>query len=207
MGVWSRLISLEPPRWKRVDSARNRHGTERDMFDTMTLTKTVGALCGMLLVFLLGKWAAEGIYHMGGGHGYGEEHHQAYPSPPTKDGCRRGAGRERGPTFEEVLARRPISIPGERVFRACQACHKLEAGANAPAPICTASSGARSARRTGFNIPARCPRRPRSGRPRTSTRFSRTRAAGPRGPAWPITAWHDVEDRANLIAYLDSLDD
>ena len=29
------------------------------MFDTMTMTKTVGAVCGSLLVFLLGGWAAE----------------------------------------------------------------------------------------------------------------------------------------------------
>ena len=34
------------------------------MFDTMTITKAAAALCGTLLVLLLGKWAAEGIYHM-----------------------------------------------------------------------------------------------------------------------------------------------
>ncbi|MGB7243882.1 MAG: cytochrome c family protein, partial [Sulfitobacter sp.] len=33
------------------------------MFDTMTTTKVAGGLCGALLVFLLGKWAAEEIYH------------------------------------------------------------------------------------------------------------------------------------------------
>ena len=46
------------------------------MFDTMTLTKVVGGLCGSLLIFLLGKWAAETIYHTGGGHG--DDHHAAY---------------------------------------------------------------------------------------------------------------------------------
>ena len=30
---------------------------ETAMFDTMTLTKVLGAFCGSLLVFLLGKWA------------------------------------------------------------------------------------------------------------------------------------------------------
>ena len=44
------------------------------MFDTMTLTKITGAFCGALLIYLLGGWAAETIYHMGGGHGgHGEE--------------------------------------------------------------------------------------------------------------------------------------
>ncbi|HMB13753.1 MAG TPA: cytochrome c family protein, partial [Roseovarius sp.] len=28
------------------------------MFDTMTLTKTAGAFCGALLIFMLGNWAA-----------------------------------------------------------------------------------------------------------------------------------------------------
>lgn len=35
------------------------------MLDTMTFTKTVGALCGALLVFLLGQWAAGSLYHTG----------------------------------------------------------------------------------------------------------------------------------------------
>ena len=46
------------------------------MLDTMTLTKVVGSLCGALLVFLLGNWVAEEVYHMGGGHG--EEHAAGY---------------------------------------------------------------------------------------------------------------------------------
>ena len=33
------------------------------MFDTMTVTKAAAGFLGAFLVFLLGKWAAEGIYH------------------------------------------------------------------------------------------------------------------------------------------------
>ncbi len=33
------------------------------MFDTMLITKVAGSLCGALLILLLGKWAAEEIYH------------------------------------------------------------------------------------------------------------------------------------------------
>jgi len=47
------------------------------MFDTMTMTKVLGGVCGTLLVFLLGKWVAEEIYHSGG-HG---DHEQAYVIP------------------------------------------------------------------------------------------------------------------------------
>lgn len=35
------------------------------MFDTMTFTKILGGFCGAFLIFLLGKWAAETIYHTG----------------------------------------------------------------------------------------------------------------------------------------------
>ena len=37
--------------------------------DTMTATKMVGGFCGALLIYLLGNWAAEELYHVGGGHG------------------------------------------------------------------------------------------------------------------------------------------
>ena len=38
------------------------------MLDTMTVTKIIGGFCGALLVFLLGSWMAEILYHGGGGH-------------------------------------------------------------------------------------------------------------------------------------------
>jgi len=47
------------------------------MFDTMTLTKIGGALCGALLVFLLGNWAAEIVYSTES-DGHGDEVAQAY---------------------------------------------------------------------------------------------------------------------------------
>ena len=57
----------------------------RDMFDTMTLTKIVGGFCGTFLVFLLGGWVAESIYHSGG-HGEGE---QAYVIEVPNGRCQR----------------------------------------------------------------------------------------------------------------------
>ena len=41
------------------------------MFDTMTMTKVVGGLCGTFLIFLMGNWVADTIY--GGGEGHGGE--------------------------------------------------------------------------------------------------------------------------------------
>ena len=47
------------------------------MFDTMTLTKAVGSLCGALLIFLMGKWAGELLYDTSPGHG-GDDHAAGY---------------------------------------------------------------------------------------------------------------------------------
>ena len=55
------------------------------MFDTMTLTKAVGGLCGTFLVSLLGGFVAEFIYHPA--HGKGDDHHQAYTIAVESDGA------------------------------------------------------------------------------------------------------------------------
>ncbi len=97
------------------------------MFDTMTVTKVTGAVCGSLLVFMLGGWAAETLYHVGGeGHG---EMAQAY----TID---TGAGEEAAPAedaaavdFSVVLASADAGA-GEKVFAKCKACHKLDGSQN-----------------------------------------------------------------------------
>jgi cytochrome c len=43
------------------------------MFDTMTMTKAVGAVCGSLLVMMLVGWASDSLYHVGA-TGHGGEH-------------------------------------------------------------------------------------------------------------------------------------
>lgn len=102
------------------------------MFDTMTMTKVMGALCGALLVFLLGAWAAETLYHTGGGHGaHGEEAKQGYAIEVEVASA--GAEADAGPSLQELLASADIG-KGEKVFGKCKACHKLEDGANGTGP-------------------------------------------------------------------------
>lgn len=93
------------------------------MFDTMTATKTVGAVCGALLVFLLGNWAATSIYAMGsGGHGAEGESTQAYTIDTGA-----AAPAEDAPTIDvaAVLAAGDAAA-GEKVFGKCKACHSVE---------------------------------------------------------------------------------
>ncbi len=102
------------------------------MFDTMTSTKILGAGCGALLLFLLGGWGAELIYHGSGGHGDGEEHAQGYLIEVADSG---DAAEEEEPEidFMEMMASAEMSS-GEKVFNKCKACHKLEDGANGTGP-------------------------------------------------------------------------
>lgn len=92
------------------------------MFDTMTITKALGAVCGSLLVFLLGNWAAEALYTTGGG-GHGEEGAQAYSI--AVEGGATEAVAEEGPAFAEVYAAADAAA-GEKVFAKCKACHKVD---------------------------------------------------------------------------------
>ncbi|HAV09201.1 MAG TPA: cytochrome c family protein [Rhodobacteraceae bacterium] len=100
------------------------------MFDTMTLTKVVGAVCGSLLVLLLGKWAAETLYHVGAG-GHGEEHAQAYT---IDTGSEEAAGAETETVDLVAVLAAGDADKGAKVFSKCSACHKLEKGANATGP-------------------------------------------------------------------------
>lgn len=101
------------------------------MFDTMTMTKVLGAACGSLLVFLLGSWAAETLYHTGGDAHGGEHAKQGYLIE-TESG-EDTAAVEEGPSFEELLASADVA-KGQKVFGKCKACHKVDAGANGTGP-------------------------------------------------------------------------
>ncbi|MGL4321752.1 MAG: c-type cytochrome [Paracoccaceae bacterium] len=92
------------------------------MFDTMTLTKITGAVCGAFLVFLLGSWVAETIY---GPHHtkHGEEHAQAYVIEVV--GAEPAEGAEEEVDFATMLASADPAV-GEKVFGKCASCHKVD---------------------------------------------------------------------------------
>lgn len=93
------------------------------MFDTMTLTKALGAFCGSLLVFLLIGWAGSALFYMGGGHG-GAAEEQAYLID-TGEGEATAEVADAGPAFAEVYAAADAAA-GEKVFSKCKACHKMD---------------------------------------------------------------------------------
>ncbi|MBC2834661.1 c-type cytochrome [Paragemmobacter straminiformis] len=101
------------------------------MFDTMTLTKVTGAVCGSLLVYLLGAWAAESLYHTGG-EGHGEEVAQAYSIDTGAEEAPAADAAAAEVDFATVYAAADVAA-GEKVFAKCKSCHKVD-GANATGP-------------------------------------------------------------------------
>lgn len=91
------------------------------MFDTMTGTKIVGGFCGTFLIFLLGGWAAEGLYHVGPeGHG---EHQQAYTIAVADSNADQAPPE---PVDVAELMKTADAAAGEKVFAKCKACHKID---------------------------------------------------------------------------------
>jgi cytochrome c len=175
---------------------------ERDMFDTMTMTKVVGALCGTLLIFLLGGWAAETIYHAGAAEGHGEEHAQAYVIPVEGGEEATEEVVEAGPPFEEVYATADAAA-GEGEFRPCAACHKLEKGANGAGPYLFGVVGRQVDTAEGFaGYSGELEKVVDVWTPEHLNEFLTNPKAYVPGTAMNFRGIPDVQDRANLIAYL-----
>lgn len=167
------------------------------MFDTMTMTKTVGAFCGALLIFLLGGWAAETIYHGAGGHGDHAE--QAY----TIDTGEEDHGEEEvmEVPFAEVYATASASA-GERLWRQCGTCHKLEDGANGTGPYLHHVVGRDKGTAVGYAYSDVLATMDGDWTPENLDGFLESPRNYAPGTKMTYRGMPDVEDRANLIAYL-----
>lgn len=171
------------------------------MFDTMTLTKLGGGLCGALLIFLLGGWFAETIYHGGGGHG--GEHQQGYVIAVDEGGATEEAVEE-GPSFEELFAAADPAA-GEAGFRPCAACHSVVAGENKTGPSLHGVVGRAPGAEPGFNYTAGFADLNAGWTPEELDAFLTAPKTYDPDTAMNYNGMRDAEDRANLIAYLATL--
>ncbi len=169
------------------------------MFDTMTLTKIVGGFCGALLVFLLGAWAAETIYHVGG---HGEEGEQAYSIEVPEGGGEEEAEEE--VPFEEVFASADPAA-GERVFGKCRACHNID-GSNAVGPHLDGVVGREVDAVDGYSYSGALEEVADVWSPENLNGFLQDPRGYAPGTKMSFNGLPSVEDRANVIAYLDGTD-
>jgi cytochrome c len=169
------------------------------MLDTMTLTKITGAVCGAMLVFLLGSWVAQSIYgpHEGG---HGEEHAQAYsvevPEAAPADG---------EPAAEvdvAALLGAGDASAGEKVFGKCASCHKLT-GEDATGPHLNGVVNRAKASIAGFAYSdAILGRASESWTPENLFGFLENPKEYMPGTIMGFAGLAKPEDRANVIAYL-----
>ncbi len=173
------------------------------MFDTMTLTKIVGGFCGALLIFLLGNWAAESLYHVGGGgHGEGEQ----VSGYVIETGAEtQKAEPKKEVSFVEVFASADPA-KGERVFNKCQACHKVAEGENAIGPSLYGVVGRKVDSVAGYNYSGALEKVVDVWTPQHLNDFLTDPQEYAPGTAMSFPGLSDIEDRANVIAYLDQLD-
>lgn len=170
------------------------------MFDTMTMTKTLGGLFGALLVFLLGGWLSETIYHSGG-HGDGA---QAYVIAVAGDEVE-AAPVEEGPDFAEVYLAADAEA-GAGLWRACQSCHALEAGRNGTGPYLLGVVGRAPGVAEGFRYSAGFSDVAAAWTPEELNLFLTAPKSYAPNTTMAYNGMRSITDRANLIAYLDSLD-
>ncbi|WP_245818927.1 c-type cytochrome [Marivita hallyeonensis] len=164
----------------------------------MTFTKIVGSFCGALLIFLLGKWAAETLYHVGGDHGeavavYVIEVDDGEPAEEVVE-----------MSFEEMFAAADAGR-GERQWGKCRACHAIDEERNGTGPHLVGLVGREVGAVGDYNYSSAL--------------------AGVDGDVWTVEKLNDwlinpsdvypgtsmnyrltdQEDRLDLLAYLDSL--
>ncbi len=172
------------------------------MFDTMTATKVVGAACGSLLVFLLGGWAAQSIYHMGPAEGSKETVAQAYTVEVASADA--GAGdAAAGPTFEDVL-KTADAAAGEKVFSKCKACHNVE-GKNGTGPHLNGVVGRPAASVADYNYDDALNKlNPEPWTPEHLNGFLTNPKKYAPGTKMSFAGLPKVQDRANIIAWLET---
>ncbi len=163
------------------------------MFDTMTFTKIVGGLCGALLVFLIGKWAAESLYHAGG---HGEEHAAGF-AIQVEDTDEP----EAEPVDFETLFAEADAGKGEKVWGKCRACHKLD-GSDATGPHLNGVVGRDIAAIGGFGYSGALDQVGDVWSPENLNAFLENPKGAAPGTSMGFAGLNKAEDRVNLIAYL-----
>jgi len=163
----------------------------------MTLTKIASGVLAAWLVLLLGKWGAEELYQaeLDGEPSYVIEVAGAEPVEPEPE-----------IPFEELMASASIE-DGARVFRRCSACHQVEPGANATGPYLHGVVGREIDTAVGFEYSGALEQSADVWTPENLYAFLVRPSEWAPGTTMGFAGLSDSQDRADVIAYMDSLDD
>lgn len=169
------------------------------MFDTMTVTKALGSVCGALLFLLLAGWAAEGLYHTGPNKG-----EELAFFIELDDGDTGVAEAVEAVPFEELLAQADAER-GARAWSRCRACHALEDGQNGVGPHLYAIVGREKAAVEGFNFSDALASMDGAWTPEALNEFLLRPATYAPGNRMSFAGIPRDTERADLIAYLQTI--
>lgn len=173
------------------------------MFDTMTMTKAVGAVCGALLVFMLAGWASDALYTVGAA-GHGDEHGEGPTQAYTIDTGAEEAPAEGEAETVDVAALMAVAdaAAGEAVFKKCGSCHKLD-GSDGVGPHLNGVVGRNHGAAAGYSYSeAMAALSAEPWTPEALFAFLENPKKAIPGTKMAFNGLPKPEDRANLIAYL-----
>jgi len=180
------------------------------MFNTNNLMKFGASAIAALLMLLLANWAASSIYQVAGDAGHGEQGEEDHGPTrgfviATAEEEHEAGGEEEEVvevSFEEVYAAADAA-KGEKEFKACKACHKLEDGANSTGPHLFGAVDRARAEVADFKYSdALLALQGSSWTPDELQLYIQNPKDYAPGNKMTYKGMKDIEDRANLIAYL-----
>jgi cytochrome c len=175
------------------------------MFDTMTMTKTVGAVCGSLLVLMLVGWAGNSLYTVGGNEHGGEHAEGELTQAYTIDTGAEAAPAEGGETVDvAALLAAGDAAAGEAVFKKCGSCHKLD-GSDGVGPHLNGVVGRNHGAAAGFAYSeAMAAKSAEPWTPEALFAFLENPKTAIPGTKMAFAGLPKPEDRANVVAFLAS---
>jgi cytochrome c len=168
--------------------------------DQMTFTKVIGGFCGALLVYLLGVWAAEVLYHVTGGQGHGGDYARSGYEIEVAV-VEEAAEEEEVVDFATIYASADAA-KGEKVFGKCKACHKLGDGENGTGPHMYQVVGRAVDSVTGYGYSGALSAAADVWSPENLNGFLENPKKYAPGTKMGFAGLKKIEDRANVIAYL-----
>lgn len=169
------------------------------MFDTMTLTKIAAAFCSALLVLVLGGWIADKVYTPAS---HGEDHGVAWIE--TDNGNDNDVVVAEGPFLVDLLALADVQ-KGAKTFKKCAACHKLEDGKNGVGPHLYGVVNRVVGSAAGFSYSGNLVAVAEVWSQENLNGFLTKPSKYAPGTKMSFNGLSKPEDRANLIAYLETI--
>ena len=170
------------------------------MFDTMTMTKIVGGVCGTLLFFLFGNWAAESLYGFGEQAPEAERTYAYVIAGAPADATATAAAATAEPAYTEVAATAD-PVAGEKTFGKCKSCHGV-GGKNMTGPHLNGVIGRARGSVEGFVYSEAMASKHDPWTPDEIYAFIKAPKAYVPGTKMGFAGLASPQDRANVIAYL-----